>query len=309
MLRKEDQDFDDATLDAMIFEVLSKDAKAGDWIHDFVHSDNPKFAGKSKEKRKQMALAAYYAKQRNEEFEQIDELSKGTLGSYIKKAKGEAIGAANAMGMTRQSTNVHQNAEKKMIKRASGVNKAVDRLTKEEVELEEAVTVKTQKHSWGTMKTIHHGASFSIPLHPEHHQEIAKLKDEQEHHFKTEDGKHWTARRKGDDVHFQGANGGNSTKVPHHTMKEQRLTYKDLIEIKLADLPVRKVTGRSYGAQYHDPEGDDDADEHKPSKPSTEKRGRGRPSGSKSGARQQSSSKKSYGGLAVHSLNLPNSNK
>ena len=244
LLRKEDQDFDDATLDAMIFEVLSKDAKAGDWIHDFVHSDNPKFAGKSKEKRKQMALAAYYAKQRNEE-----------------------------------------------------------------VELEEAVTVKTEKHSWGTMKTVHHGASFSIPLHPEHHQEIAKLKDEQEHHFKTEDGKHWTARRKGDDVHFQGANGGNSTKVPHHTMKEQRLTYKDLMEIKLADLPVRKVTGRSYGAQYHDPEGDDDADEHKPSKPSTEKRGRGRPSGSKSGARQQSSSKKSYGGLAVHSLNLPNSNK
>ncbi len=55
--------------DQMIQEVLSKDASAGDWIHDFVHSDNPKFAGKSKEKRKQMALAAYYAKQRNEEVE------------------------------------------------------------------------------------------------------------------------------------------------------------------------------------------------------------------------------------------------
>jgi hypothetical protein len=54
-------------------EVLGKDAKAGDWISDFVHSDNPKFAGKSKEKRKEMALAAYYAKQRNEEVENIDE--------------------------------------------------------------------------------------------------------------------------------------------------------------------------------------------------------------------------------------------
>ena len=55
------------TIDEQINEVLSKDATAGDWIHDFVHSDNPKFEGKSKEKRKQMALAAYYAKQQNEQ--------------------------------------------------------------------------------------------------------------------------------------------------------------------------------------------------------------------------------------------------
>jgi Cu/Ag efflux protein CusF len=48
-------------------EVLTKSTTAGETIHDFVHSKNPKFAGKSKEKRKEMALAAYYAKQRNEE--------------------------------------------------------------------------------------------------------------------------------------------------------------------------------------------------------------------------------------------------
>jgi hypothetical protein len=48
-------------------ETLSKKAPPADWIHDFVHSDNPKFAGKSKEKRQKMAIAAYYAKQRNEE--------------------------------------------------------------------------------------------------------------------------------------------------------------------------------------------------------------------------------------------------
>jgi len=82
-------------------------------------------------------------------------------------------------------------------------------------------TVKTQKYSWGTMKTVHHGSDFSIPLHPEHHQAIAKLKDEQEHKFKDETGRHWTARRKGEDVHFQGANGGSSTKVPHSTMSEE----------------------------------------------------------------------------------------
>jgi len=45
-------------------EVLSKNTKAYDWIHDFVHSDNPKFDGKSKAQRMQMALAAYYASQK-----------------------------------------------------------------------------------------------------------------------------------------------------------------------------------------------------------------------------------------------------
>jgi hypothetical protein len=64
------------TIDEQINEVLSKDATAGDWIHDFVHSDNPKFADKSKDKRKEMALAAYYAKQQNEEVE-LDEAAQG----------------------------------------------------------------------------------------------------------------------------------------------------------------------------------------------------------------------------------------
>jgi hypothetical protein len=63
-------------LDEQINEVLSKDADAGDWIHDFIHSDNPKFAGKSKAERKKMALGAYYAKQ-NEE--------KDDSGSWYKE--------------------------------------------------------------------------------------------------------------------------------------------------------------------------------------------------------------------------------
>jgi hypothetical protein len=80
---KEDTDM---TIDEQINEVLSKDATAGDWIHDFVHSDNPKFDGKSQDKRKQMALAAYYAKQQNEE---VDELTEESHLSLAKNAKSE----------------------------------------------------------------------------------------------------------------------------------------------------------------------------------------------------------------------------
>ena len=43
-------------------EVLDKDADAGDYIDDFAKSDAPQFKGKSKEKRKDMAVAAYLSK-------------------------------------------------------------------------------------------------------------------------------------------------------------------------------------------------------------------------------------------------------
>ena len=51
-----------------VAEVLTKSMGAGKWIKDFVKSKNPKFAGKSKEKRKEMALGAFYSK---EEVEQV----------------------------------------------------------------------------------------------------------------------------------------------------------------------------------------------------------------------------------------------
>ena len=91
-------------------------------------------------------------------------------------------------------------------------------------------------------------------------------------------------------------------------------TYAQFMEQLLEYTPgpggVTRVQGRSYGAQYHDPEGDDDADD-KPKAPAAPavKRGRGRPAGSKSGANQKVTTGKSYGGIATHSLNLPNSNR
>ena len=51
-------------------EKLTASDPADKWIHDFVHSKNPKFAGKSTEMRKKMALGAYYgAKNEAREYE------------------------------------------------------------------------------------------------------------------------------------------------------------------------------------------------------------------------------------------------
>jgi len=117
-------------------EKLKASDPAGTYIHDFVHSDNPKFAGKSKAKRIQMALAASYAakgKSRNEEVDQIDELKKSTLGSYVKKAtngmSGIAINAHQAGGAAPGSKE-SKTFLAKANKRIDGVHKAVDRLSK-----------------------------------------------------------------------------------------------------------------------------------------------------------------------------------
>jgi hypothetical protein len=61
-------------------EKLNKNADMGDYIDDFEKSDSPQFKGKSKEKRKDMAIAAYLS--RNEQME-INEKIEG----LVTKAK------------------------------------------------------------------------------------------------------------------------------------------------------------------------------------------------------------------------------
>lgn len=126
-----------------IEEKLTAADPASKWIHDFVHSDNPKFDGKSKKERIQMALGAKYGAMKNEEAEQIDELKKSTLKSYVKKASGEMKKAHDYHQMRyggRDGTdqnymkNVYPWAIAKYDRRDAGVEKAKQKLAKEEAE-------------------------------------------------------------------------------------------------------------------------------------------------------------------------------
>ena len=65
----------------MFGEVLPDNADQGDYIDDFTNSDAPQFKGKSKEKRKDMAIAAYLSK--NESY-QLDEKLKGLVNKAEK---------------------------------------------------------------------------------------------------------------------------------------------------------------------------------------------------------------------------------
>ena len=76
-----------------IEEKLSAGDPASKWISDFVASDNPKFAGKTKKERINMALGAYYAAKKgtNEEVEHVEEAADpGKLRVVNKKVEAQA---------------------------------------------------------------------------------------------------------------------------------------------------------------------------------------------------------------------------
>ena len=69
-----------------------------------------------------------------EEVEQIDEVSPSTLGSYVKRASQDAVTKAMKYGSKRDESGKESETLKKISNRESGIRKATDRLTKEEIE-------------------------------------------------------------------------------------------------------------------------------------------------------------------------------
>lgn len=71
-----------------------------------------------------------------EEVEELDELSKGTLGNYIKKAATGMNGMAVHAHMSGSASSAEQRDKHfdKAFKRGKGISKAADKLTKEETE-------------------------------------------------------------------------------------------------------------------------------------------------------------------------------
>jgi hypothetical protein len=110
-------------------EKLKSSDPTGKWISDFVHSDNPKFAGKSKKERIRMALGASYGAKRNEEVE-LDEAAWGkdkmtNLKAAHDRHSEKAI-AANKAGDD-SAVKVHQ-SKMNMLKNQ------MNKLRKEDVE-------------------------------------------------------------------------------------------------------------------------------------------------------------------------------
>ena len=142
-LKQMKEKFEEPILDELINEVLSKDASAGAWIHDFVHSDNPKFAGKSKAKRKEMALAAYYSK-KNEEA-----INEG-LKDVAKKAFKALTGGSDKDHLDRLKKDMYGGSEVKYAAKTL-VKHAKDPLGLKKEEVDQAEKKQAVAEGWDDM--------------------------------------------------------------------------------------------------------------------------------------------------------------
>lgn len=109
-------------------------------IHDFGDGNyNIKPKGLSpKQIRYSMGAAkAHQSDLVKEEVEELEELSKETLGSYVKKASRNLAGREYKRGAEKDASTTNL---QKSYKRDMGISKAIDKLTKEETDLGEAAT-------------------------------------------------------------------------------------------------------------------------------------------------------------------------
>jgi uncharacterized protein YcfJ len=119
-----EEELEETDLD-QLDEVLSADAKASDWIHDFVHSTNPKFEGKTKAERIKMALGAYYNTKNKQDGAGVNEntsVDEGVLGAVSGAiAGGLAGGPIGALAGAYLGHKVQQGANnsKKLVKATS----------------------------------------------------------------------------------------------------------------------------------------------------------------------------------------------
>lgn len=229
--------------------------------------------------------------QAREEVEHIDELKKSTLGSYIQKASASAAEAGNEAGFKagakqpKYNTSDTTHTEKK---RAAGIATAVKKLTKEEAEeLSELSKTTLGNYIKGASKD----ASTKIltgTTKGNNKDLVGANKD-----FKTAAKRNAGIKKAVDKLTKEG------TEMSKLTFKQFVEQLDEMVEFVVTNEEVEqileytpgaggvtRVTGKSYGANYHDPEGDDDADDKPAAKPAAKpaeapaKRGRGRPAGS-----------------------------
>jgi len=312
---------------------------------------------------------------------QIDEISKKTLGSYVNKAAKDArMQGQIATDFENQGDKARKQSKKdsferlhrkylaKSWKREDGIAKAVNKLTKEEVQIDEgkmkelAMDLKDMSHdefhkTYGKPKSHYDPTSFKKPVQPGKEMDRARalaqrgMKSVKEDEIRfPKDG--WSqndsmakpvSSSKAMADHSKYFNKvvkldpktGKPVKEEvetvsedNHAMAYVNATLAVMDESKYDDLQdklrAKRATqsaydkdykqdkshpsislhkGTSYGGQAQkDDEGDEKPEVEK------EKRGRGRPHGSKSGARQKGNGRED-GGIPVHNLHLPNRNK
>ena len=151
-----------------LMEKLRASGPTGKWISDFVHSDNPKFAGKSKKERIRMALGASYGAKNeakdSREYDYEGDMAKSQLRAIIANAQ-------QVHDMLDDNTNMAEWVQSKITLAADYISTVADYMmaeVKEEFELDEAIKLgakvmihapgKSYHGKTGRVGEIRHGA-------------------------------------------------------------------------------------------------------------------------------------------------------
>jgi hypothetical protein len=255
-----------------------------------------------------------------EKLTQLDELSKNTLGSYVKRSANQAI--------VKSLANPKDDSDdmKTIAKREKGINLATSKLAKEETEQIDELSKKT-------LGSYVNKAAKDSRIHGQIATDFENTADKarkqsKKDSFERLNRKYLEKSWKREDGIAKAVGKLTKEEVSAEMSPYLKATLKVMDEGKIDNLRdaqklrqdtqsaydknykpdtshphIQVVKGTAYGGENQK---DDEGDE----KPETEKekRGRGRPSGSKSGARLKGGGHED-GGIPVHNLNLPKSYK
>jgi len=255
-----------------------------------------------------------------EKLTQLDELSKNTLGSYVKRSANQAI--------VKSLANPKDDSDdmKTIAKREKGINLATSKLAKEETEQIDELSKKT-------LGSYVNKAAKDSRIHGQIATDFENTADKarkqsKKDSFERLNRKYLEKSWKREDGIAKAVGKLTKEEVSAEMSPYLKATLKVMDEGKIDNLRdaqklrrdtqsayekdykpdtshphIQVVKGNAYGgANQKDDEGDEKPDETK------EKKGRGRPTGSKSGARQKGGGHED-GGIPVHNLNLPKSYK
>ena len=175
--------FEDPAIAEEKIEMTRGGRATGNAIADIVAKNNARLAKKKADRAKQLRKKEKYDGGVKEEVEQIDELKKSTLGKYIKKS-AEDKADRQSYGDYPDYSRDYEDNERRLNKRTKGIDTAVNKLAKEEVELDEGMVDHIAKvHVHGSNVTLHmDNGKKSTQKHP---SPEAALKDGKSWHKAT----------------------------------------------------------------------------------------------------------------------------
>ena len=249
-------------------------------------------------------------KLKKEEVEELDEDKYDRmLSSMLKGKSGERLLKKHSDEVKKTKDIESGKTLNKLVKKNPGVLKTHSAAVKRDKKIYGEEVEQIDELSFNTL------ASYASKVDQKDKQPLSKKRqagynsaaERMSQKAQTADLKKWG--KISDSVEYNFDNEGNL--MPNPVSFKEFLSQLD--EIKMADLPSRKVSGRGYGTEYYKKEAEKDKsgyDDEKKEK-SEVKRGRGRPVGSASGARQKGSTtgkKRSGVEMTGYPLHLPNKN-